>query len=102
MRDLDFDYNSQYKAVGDEKSPRPLSVGDYNVKNDTDVVIVFRTDSQAGNGGFRGLPFSLTSGRGDVVVIDDPSAVQAFQVWSDQSQQILIEKVVPAIAKAMK
>ncbi|MET9210843.1 MULTISPECIES: serine/threonine protein kinase [unclassified Nocardia] len=102
LRDLDFDYNSQYKAVGDEKSPRPLSVGDYNVKNDTDVVIVFRTDSQAGNGGFRGLPFSLTSGRGDVVVIDDPSAVQAFQVWSDQSQQILIEKVVPAIAKAMK
>lgn len=102
LRDLDFDYNSEFKAVGNEKSPRALSVGDYNVKNNTDVILVLRTDSQAGNGGFRGLPYSLTSGNGKVVVIDDPSTVQAFQVWSDQSQQILIDKIVPAISKALK
>lgn len=102
LRDLDFDYNSEYKAVGDEKSPRALSVGDYNVKNYTDVILVFRTDSQAGNGGFRGLPYSLTSGNGKVVVVDDPSTVQAFQVWSAQSQGILIEKMVPLISKELK
>ncbi|MEU5408215.1 serine/threonine protein kinase [Nocardia asteroides] len=101
LRDLDFDYNPDFKAVGDEKSPRSLSVGDYTVKNTTDVTLVLRTDSQAGNGGFRGLPYSLTSGKGKVVVVDDPSAVQAFQTWSDQSQQILIDKMVPAIAKAI-
>jgi serine/threonine protein kinase len=102
LRDLDFDYNSEYKAVGDEKSPRALSVGDYNIKNNTDVVLVLRTDSQAGNGGYRGLPFSLTSGNAKVVVVDDPSTVQAFQVWSSQSQQILIDKMVPIIAQKMK
>ncbi|MEV0684097.1 serine/threonine-protein kinase [Nocardia sp. NPDC050378] len=99
LRDLDFDYNPEFKAVGNEKSPRQLSVGDYNLKNDTDVVLVVRTDSLAGNGGFRGLPHALTSGRGKMVVIDDPATVQAFQVWSPQSQQILIDKVVPAIAR---
>ncbi|MGS2808728.1 serine/threonine-protein kinase [Nocardia sp. MW-W600-9] len=102
LRDLDFDYNADYKAVGNEKSPRALSVGDYSIKNSTDIVIVLRTDGQAGNGGFRGLPYALTSGKATVVVIDDPSTVQAFQVWSDQSQQILIDKMVPAIAKAIQ
>ncbi|MEV0333025.1 serine/threonine-protein kinase [Nocardia sp. NPDC050717] len=102
LRDLDFDYNSEYKAVGDEKSPRALSVGDYNIKNNTDVVLVLRTDSQAGNGGYRGLPFSLTSGNANVVVVDDPSTVQAFQVWSSQSQQILIDKMVPILAGKIK
>lgn len=102
LRDLDFDYNPEFKAVGDEKSPRALSVGDYNVKNTTDVVLILRTDSQAGNGGFRGLPYSLTSGSGKTVIIDDPATVQAFQVWSSQSEQILIEKMVPIIAKAVQ
>lgn len=102
LRDLDFDYNPEYKAVGDEKSPRALSVGDYNIKNNTDVVLVLRTDSQAGNGGLRGLPYALTSGNANIVVVDDPAAVQAFQVWSDQSQQILIDKMVPAISKELK
>lgn len=102
LRDLDFDYNVEYKAVGDEKSPRALSVGDYDLKNDTDVVLVLRTDTQAGNGGFRGLPHSLTTGSQRVVVIDDPSTVQAFQVWNSQSQEILIEKMAPAIAKVLR
>ncbi|MFG1768175.1 serine/threonine-protein kinase [Nocardia salmonicida] len=102
LRDMDFDYNPEYKAVGDEKSPRALSVNDYSSKKTTDVVIVLRTDSQAGNGGFRGLPYSLTGGNAKVVVIDDPSAVQAFQVWSNQSEATLIEKMVPAISKALK
>ncbi|MFC4124779.1 serine/threonine-protein kinase [Nocardia rhizosphaerae] len=102
LRDLDFDYNSEFKAVGDESSPRALSVGDYTVRSDTDVTLIFRTDSQAGNGGFRGLPYSLTSGKGKIVVIDHPSTVQAFQVWSHQSQQILIDNVVPAISQVLK
>ncbi|MEU4706061.1 serine/threonine-protein kinase [Nocardia salmonicida] len=100
LRDMDFDYNPDYKAVGDEKSPRALSVSDYSLKNNTDVIIVFRTDAQAGNGGFRGLPYALTA-NAKVVVIDDPSTVQAFQVWSSQSPATLIEKMVPAISKAL-
>ncbi|WP_063057005.1 serine/threonine-protein kinase [Nocardia salmonicida] len=102
LRDIDFDYNPEYKAVGDEKSPRALSVSDHSLKNNTDVVIVLRTDSQAGNGGFRGLPYSLTGGNAKIVVIDDPSTVQAFQVWSNQSQATLIDKIVPAISKALE
>ncbi|MEV0075713.1 serine/threonine-protein kinase [Nocardia neocaledoniensis] len=102
LRDLDFDYNSEYKAVGDEKSPRALSIGDYNLKNNTDIVLIFRTDTQAGNGGFRGLPYTLTSGSGRVVIIDDPSAVQAFQVWTTQSPETLVEKMIPEISKVLQ
>ncbi|GGK57169.1 serine/threonine-protein kinase [Nocardia camponoti] len=102
LRDLDFTYDPKYKAVGDEKSPRSLSTSEYNLNKDSDLVIVFRTDSQAGNGGFRGLPYSLTSGGAKVVVVDDPSTVQAFQVWSDQSPGILVDKLVPLIAKNLQ
>jgi serine/threonine-protein kinase len=102
LQNIGFQYSPKYKAVGDEKSPRALSVGSYSVDIDSDIVIVLRSDSEAGNGGLRGLPSALTRSSAKVVVVDDPSTVQAFQVWTTQSQSALIDKMVPTIAKVVR
>ncbi|WP_238845870.1 hypothetical protein [Nocardia terpenica] len=49
----------------------------------------------------RGLPSSF-NGFPTIVVIDDPSTIQAFQVWTDQSRGTLIDKMVPVVGKIVK
>ncbi|GAB2669980.1 serine/threonine-protein kinase [Nocardia goodfellowii] len=102
LQDIGFKYSTKYKAVGDEKSPRQLSVNASSAEIDSEVVIVFRTDKDAGNGGFRGLPSGVANSSAKIVIVDDLSTVQAFQVWTDQSTDVLIEKLVPVIAKVVK
>ncbi|MEV2218716.1 serine/threonine-protein kinase [Nocardia vinacea] len=102
LQDIGFRYSPKYKAVGDEKSPRSLSASTYSLDIDSDVVIVLRSDSKAGNGGLGGLPSSLMNHQAKIVIVDDPSTVQAWQVWTDQSPGTLIDKMVPAIAKVVK
>ncbi|MEV6431566.1 serine/threonine-protein kinase [Nocardia sp. NPDC051463] len=102
LQNIGFQYSPKYKAVGDEKSPRALSVSSYSIDIDSEVVIVLRSDSEAKNGGLRGLPNSILQSTAKIVVVDDPSTVQAFQVWTDQSQNALIDKMVPTIAKVVK
>ncbi|MGQ4597301.1 protein kinase domain-containing protein [Nocardia sp. R6R-6] len=99
LQDIGFRYSPKYKAVGDEKSPRPLSVNTYSLDIDSDVIIVLRADSKAGNGGLAALPSGLLNTQAKIVVVDDPSAVQAFQVWTDQSPKVLANKMIPTIAK---
>ncbi|MFD0365899.1 serine/threonine-protein kinase [Nocardia sp. GCM10030253] len=102
LQSIGFLYNPKYKAVGDEKSPRALSVNSYSSDINTDVVIVLRSDSDAMNSGLRGLPSSIMPTGAKIVVVDDPSTVQAFQVWTAQSQGVLVDKMVPTIAKVVK
>ncbi|MEU4342698.1 serine/threonine-protein kinase [Nocardia sp. NPDC023852] len=102
LQDIGFRYSTKYKAVGDEKSPRAMSANSYTTDIDSEVVIVLRSDSQAGNGGLRGLPNGILSGSAKIVVVDDPSTVQAFQVWTGQSVDVLVDKMVPTIAKIVK
>jgi serine/threonine protein kinase len=102
LQSLGFRYNDTYKAVGDEKSPRQLSYSGLTDTNHTDVIMILRTDSQAGNGGLRGVPSSLLTGDATIVVVDDPATIQAFQVWTDQSTGTLVDKMVPTIAKSVK
>jgi len=101
LQDIGFTYSSIYKAVGQEESPRQLSMAAYANEVDSDVVIVLRSDREAGNGGLRGLPGSILNSQADIVVIDDLAAVQAFQVWTDQSPATTVEKMVPAIGKVV-
>ncbi|MFJ9369261.1 serine/threonine-protein kinase [Nocardia sp. NPDC101769] len=101
--DIGFRYSTDYRAQPGETSPRPLSPSDASVP-DVDVVIVVRTDQQAGNGGLRGLPSSFLSSslsHARLVIIDDPATVQSFQTWTDRSPDVLVQKVVPAIVKVL-
>ncbi|WP_040794592.1 serine/threonine-protein kinase [Nocardia higoensis] len=101
LQDIGFTYSSTYKAVGQEESPRQLSLASYANEVDSEVVIVLRTDKEAGNGGLRGLPGSILNSGAQIVVVDDLATVQAFQVWTDQSPATLVEKMVPVISKVV-
>ncbi|WP_216914528.1 serine/threonine-protein kinase [Nocardia sp. NBC_01377] len=101
LQDLGFRYSTKYKAVGDENSPRQLPIGTSSSEIDSEVLIVFRTDKEAGNGGFRGLPTGISYSSAKIVIIDDLATVQAFQVWTDQSAGTLIDSLVSAIAKVV-
>ncbi|MBF6481191.1 hypothetical protein IU408_24045 [Nocardia cyriacigeorgica] len=100
LRDIGFRYSDAYQPIGNEKSPRTLQSG-FSVSQPIDVVIAIRSDSEAGNGGLRGLPPTLLNASATIVVIDEPEAVQAYRVWTSQSTQTLIDRMVPAIAKAV-
>ncbi|MTE13002.1 serine/threonine-protein kinase [Nocardia aurantiaca] len=103
LQDIGFRYATDFRAQSGEGSPRPLSPSDVIVP-DVDLVIVVRTDKQAGNGGLRGLPSSFVSSNlthARLVIVDDPAAAQAFQHWNDRSPDILVQKVVPAIVKVL-
>ncbi|MFR9752230.1 serine/threonine-protein kinase [Nocardia sp. 004] len=102
LQGIGFRYSTKYKAIGDEESPRPLSANGYSANADSDVVIILRTDSEAGNGGLRGIPSLLLNSSTAVVVVDELSTVQAFQIWSEQSQELLINEMVPTIAKIVQ
>ncbi|GAA5067428.1 serine/threonine-protein kinase [Nocardia callitridis] len=103
LQDIGFRYSTKYKAVGAEKSPRAMSPTTYSSDLiESDVALVLRSDSQAGNGGLGGLPSSLLSSSAKIVVVDDPSTVQAFKSWTSQSTGTLVDKMVPAIAKVVK
>ncbi|MFE2960347.1 serine/threonine-protein kinase [Nocardia tengchongensis] len=103
LQDIGFRYATEYRAKQDETSPRPLSASGETVP-DVDLVIIVRTDKQAGNGGLRGLPSSFLSSsltHARLLIVDDPATAQAFQTWTPRSTDVAITKVVPAIAKVL-
>ncbi|MFI1240411.1 serine/threonine-protein kinase [Nocardia salmonicida] len=101
MQDIGFRYTPKFKAAGSETTPRSVSLNSSSSDLDADVIIVLRTDNQAGNGGLRGLPSGLMYGSAELVIVDDLNAIQPFQVWTEQSPQRLVEKLVPTIAKTV-
>lgn len=48
------------------------------------------------------LPVAITSTRATVLVLDDPTAVTAIRQWSDSSQQVLLDKLLPILHKSVK
>ncbi|MGW0047958.1 serine/threonine-protein kinase [Nocardia cyriacigeorgica] len=101
LQDIGFRYSKDYQPLGDEKSPRDLAPSTFQLAGQLDVVIALRTDSLAGGGGLRGLPPGLMTTSARIVVIDEPAAVQAFQVWTNQSSDRLVETMVPKLAKVL-
>ncbi|GAB2548391.1 serine/threonine-protein kinase [Nocardia heshunensis] len=103
LQDIGFHYSTDYRAKTEEASPRALSPSDALIPN-VDLIIVVRTDKQAGNGGLRGLPSGFLSSTLDhtrLVIVDDPATAQAFMNWTPASPDILVQRVVPSIAKVL-
>ncbi|WP_330183316.1 serine/threonine protein kinase [Nocardia sp. NBC_01503] len=99
---LGFVYNVQYQPKGDEPSPRPAyGYSDLTVTDDSYIVAV-RSDEKAGGGGLLGLPGPITSSRAIVIPLDDPAAVAAMRDWSPESEQILLNKLVPVLHNRIK
>ncbi|MFI1462536.1 serine/threonine-protein kinase [Nocardia carnea] len=101
LRDIGFRYSGEYSPLRNEKSPRELSPTGFRLPELIDVIIVGRTDNGAGNGGLGGLPNAFLNTSAKIVVVDDLTTVQAFTVWTEQSPEILVEDLVPAISSVI-
>lgn len=101
LRDLGFRYSDEFVPLRNEESPRELSPTNFSLPDLVDVLIVTRTDSSAGNGGLAGLPSQFLNSSAKIVVVDEIHSVQAFQVWTDQSADTLVDTVVPAISSVI-
>ncbi|WP_328390979.1 serine/threonine-protein kinase [Nocardia sp. NBC_00416] len=101
LRDIGFRYSDGFAPLRNEESPRKLSRTSFPLPDVLDVVIIARADSGAGNGGLGGLPTPFLNTTAKIVVLDDVSTVQAFQVWTEQSPNTVTENMVPAISKVV-
>lgn len=75
----------------------------YKVVNSSDVdrTVVARTDSAAGNGGYDGLPSSLTYGV-PIIIVDKTNGVDALLYGGPLAIDTVESQVLPAIAKGIK
>jgi serine/threonine-protein kinase len=98
MENLGFVYNLNYTKQGDEPSPRPLT-GDFaEIQAAADsYILAVRSDKNAGGGGLLGLPYPITNSRATVVPLDDPTAVSALRNWGADSEQVMLQKLVPVL-----
>ena len=62
----------------DTGSTRPVTDLTQIYSIETDVMVLIRTDSAAGNGGYAGLPKPFSTYSGRMVIFDGPDAVAAF------------------------
>ncbi|MEV6770186.1 serine/threonine-protein kinase [Nocardia sp. NPDC051030] len=105
---LGFTYHHGCTRVDDEPTPRPLAAtynpSDVGVLNqiDSGYLLAVRSDTNSGKGSMVHLPETITLRKATVLVLDDPIAVDALRNWTDGSEQILLEKLVPILRKSVK
>lgn len=98
MDKLGFVYNYEYTNTEGIPSPKQVNDSAAALKvPDDSYVIVFRSDEKAGGGGLLGLPYGITGTRAIVIPVDDPETVSALRNWSDNSEAVLLEKLIPTL-----
>ncbi|WP_067704259.1 serine/threonine-protein kinase [Nocardia jejuensis] len=102
LTDLGFVYNLDYTRTGDEVSPRPTAEYEPLKAGENSYLIAVRSDEKAGGGGLLGLPYEITGSRAVVIPLDDPAAVAAMRNWSADSEQVLLNKLVPVLHNRVK
>ncbi|WP_433564613.1 serine/threonine-protein kinase [Nocardia sp. CA-151230] len=107
FEDLGFNYNPNFLRKGDEPNPRPIKPGsdtqyDALTPIKSGYLLAVRSDTDAGGGGLVNLPAAVTSTTASVIVLDDPTAVAAIRQWSDNSEQVLLDKLLPILRKSVK
>jgi serine/threonine protein kinase/ABC-type Fe3+-hydroxamate transport system substrate-binding protein len=79
LESLGFRYNPDLaRNPVDIGTTRPVADLARIYQIETDVMVVIRTDSEAGRGGFAGLPKPFATYAGRMVIVDEPNAVAAF------------------------
>ncbi|MEU4415064.1 serine/threonine-protein kinase [Nocardia salmonicida] len=100
---LGFTYNNKYVNTEGEPSPKQVTDGYKALEApDDSYLIVFRYDDKAGGGGLLGLPSGITSSRATVIPVDDPATVSAFRNWSEESEPVLLDKLIPILQNRIK
>ncbi|AGB27043.1 serine/threonine protein kinase (plasmid) [Mycobacterium sp. JS623] len=101
---LGFVYNQDLRREAtDATGLRPLANPEKLYQIESDVLLVIRTDKDAGGGGFSGLPKQLVAYHGTIVVADDPNVVAALDdPGGVLATQYLNENLAPQLAAALQ
>ncbi|MEV6771302.1 serine/threonine-protein kinase [Nocardia sp. NPDC051030] len=106
LEDLGFVYHPIGARRGNETDLRAVdvvTVAETSLTQiDSGYLLVLRSDTGAGGGGMTDLPSAITNRKATVVVVDDASAVAALRNWSDRSEQVLLEKLLPILRQNVK
>lgn len=93
------DFSHTATDTGDTR-PMPDASAVYNLE--TDVMVLIRTDSKAGGGGFDGLPRPFAGYQGTMVVVDDPNTIAALTGPGGYlASQYLDANFAPALAREL-
>lgn len=93
------DFTHRTTDTGDTR-PMPDPSGVYSIE--TDVLVLIRTDSKAGGGGFDGLPRPFAGYQGTMVVVDDPNTIAALTGPGGYlASQYLDANFAPALAREL-
>ncbi|WP_369690136.1 serine/threonine protein kinase [Nocardia inohanensis] len=107
LEELGFSYNPSFLQRGKEPTPRPIPSDDqarYEALSaiSAGYLLVVRSDSDSGNGGLVNLPSTVVASQATVIVLDDAAAVTAIRQWSDGSEKVLLEKLLPILRRSVK
>ncbi|WP_067711857.1 serine/threonine-protein kinase [Nocardia yamanashiensis] len=104
FQNLGFVYHAACTRKDEETTPRPIIRYESSPLDqiDSGYLLAVRSDTNSGGGGLVNLPSSIQSRRATVMVLDDPAAVEALRNWTDQSERILLEKLIPVLRKSVK
>ncbi|MGV9674756.1 serine/threonine-protein kinase [Nocardia sp. NPDC003482] len=102
LQHLGFNYNSTYSRTGDEPTPREIDKFSFSGTVTTGYMLLFRSDANAGGGGFTGLPSAISNSRATIIVIDDPATVNAFRNWNADSEKVMLDKLLPILHSRIK
>ncbi|MEE6177291.1 serine/threonine-protein kinase [Mycobacterium sp. 050134] len=97
---LGFTYNQHYRRAAPGDPPAvPLNVDTsfFWVEN-TDVMVLLRTDSAAGGGGYAGLPAPFVGYHGILVIVDDPASISALNTGGPAATAYLNTALVNKLA----
>lgn len=107
LEGLGFTYNPNFLRKGDEPNPRPIAQGsdtqyDALTTVTSGYLLAVRSDTDSGGGGLVNLPSAVAATKASVIVLDDPAAVAAIRQWSDNSEQVLLDKLLPILRKSVR
>ncbi|WP_328404688.1 serine/threonine-protein kinase [Nocardia sp. NBC_00403] len=105
LHDIGLTYHPSFAKQGDEPSPRPIGKDSQYVAFSAvteGYILAVRSDARAGGGGLLGLPGALLDTHATVLVVDDPQTVNAIRYWNSDSEQILLNKLVPVLKTGIK
>ena len=91
-----FTYNPS--LAGNDSNDKPIEQGAIGPALGSDLAVVVRTDSAAGNGGFYGLPDALLVFSGRVIIVDDADTVAALLTAGPAAARYLDTTLVPVLA----
>ena len=102
LESLGFRYNQDLaKNSVDTSYTRPIQDLNLLYRIETDYLIVLRTDSAAGNGGYGGMPKQLSTYTGKMIIVDDKDVVAALTGPGGYlATQFLDDRLVSTIASA--